>query len=466
MRRQLHPLHSISPGSRIFVFFCLLLSACAAQVAGIPADEHLEVASKPFRTQQQVLSDLIAAREKFQSHPSAEASLQLGLALKEAGETAAASKLLDEAVELNPRLSQAWYAKGLIAADQGDWSRAADCFRHTLAISAENTSAHLALGEMLLRMGDFSRAEAQLRSALQLDSRSAGAHQGLGLINLQEGRADEAGQEFRAALAIRPDYVDAKTGLARVLADQHRWAEAADLLKQIVAVTPNSIEERSSLGTALSNLGDKAGAAEQFSRAEKLSNKQVIRLRAEGERNWGISLRNEGKLQEASAAFRRALSEDSSYCDAHDDLGEVLWMQKNFADALSEFQTAVGCGPDSASARNNLGSALLYYQHDVDGAIVQLRAATTGRPGFALAHFNLGKAFAAKQEYASAEPEFRAAVAIDPTMAAAHLNLGIVLAMKDNRLSKEARAEIQSGLRLDPRLRDFVPQQYLAELHQ
>jgi protein O-GlcNAc transferase len=464
MRRRVHHRDCISRWSSILVFCCLLLPLCMAQVEGLPADQHLAIASKPFKTQQQVLSDLASAREEFQSHPSAEASLSLGLALKEAGETAAASKLFDEAIEMNPRLSQAWYAKGSIASEQGDWSRAADLFRHTLAISRDDSSAHLALGEMLLRVGDFPGAAAELRNALQLDSRSGGAHQGLGLIALQEGKADEAEKEFRAALAMRPDYLDAKKGLARVLANQHCWAEAATLLKDILVAKPNSVEETFSLATVFAKLGDKAKAAEQFSRAQELSNRQLIRLRAEGESNWGVSLRNEGRLQEASAAFRRALSDDSSYCDAHDDLGEVQWMQKNFAEALTEFRTAVECGPDSASARNNLGSALLYYQHDIDGAIVQLRAATVARPGFALAHFNLGKALAANQLYASAEPEFRAAIAIDPTMAAAHLNLGIVLAMKENGLSTEAREEIESGLRLDPRLRDLVPQQYLADL--
>jgi hypothetical protein len=49
-------------------------------------------------------------------------------------------------------------------------------------------------------------------------------------------------------------------------------------------------------------------------------------------------------------------------------------------------------------------------------------------------------------------------------MAAAHLNLGIVLAMKSSTLSEEAKEEMQSGLRLDPRLRAVVPQEYLAEL--
>ena len=57
-------------------------------------------------------------------------------------------------------------------------------------------------------------------------------------------------------------------------------------------------------------------------------------LRAKGDRNWGVSLRNEGKLQDAAVAFRHALDEDPTFCDARDDLGEVLWIEKDLASAL------------------------------------------------------------------------------------------------------------------------------------
>jgi tetratricopeptide (TPR) repeat protein len=166
-------------------------------------------------------------------------------------------------------------------------------------------------------------------------------------------------------------------------------------------------------------------------------------------------------LQDAAAAFRRAIQDDASYGEAHDDLGEVLWMQNDLSGALSEFEIAVRCNPGSGLARNNLGSALLYYQHDIDRAIEELRSAVTSRPGFALAHLNLGKALAAKQDFAAAEMELRSAIAITPDFAAAHLNLGLVIAARKGSLSTEAQVEMEKGLRLDPRLREMIPQQYL-----
>ena len=84
--------------------------------------------------------------------------------------------------------------------------------------------------------------------------------------------------------------------------------------------------------------------------------------------------------------------------------------------------------------------------------------------GFALARLNLGKALAAKQDFSTAEPELRAAIAIDPDLAAAHLNLGLILAAKEGSMSPEAQKELQTGLRLDPRLRNSVPRQYVADL--
>jgi tetratricopeptide (TPR) repeat protein len=256
----------------------------------------------------------------------------------------------------------------------------------------------------------------------------------------------------------------ASADLARALACEHKWQEAAALLQEIAAANPNSSEAVFSLATALANLGDKAGSEREFARARELSEQELIVLRAKGDRNWGVSMRNEGKLQDAAVAFRRAIDDDPGFCDAHDDLGEVLWMQKDLAGALAEFQTAISCDTGSATAQNNLGAALLYYRHDVESALEHLRVAVNSKPGFALARLNLGKALAAKQDFSAAEPELRAAIAIDPDLAAAHLNLGLLLATKQGNVSAEAQKELQTGLRLDPRLRDSIPKQYVAHL--
>jgi superkiller protein 3 len=459
-------LHSKAPPGRLLVVaFALAFPAefCHSQMSGFSPDEHLS-SQTHLKNQQELLFDVISARQLLDAHPSAEASLALGRALKGLGETQTASAFFDRALELNPQLAEGWFEKGLILSEEGDWSKAADLFRRSLAISSNFSGAHLALGEMLLRTGEFEAASKELKTVVQLDSNSAGAHEGLGLIYLQQGRLDDAAEEFKHALSLRPGYVDAQKGLARVLASQHKWNEAVSLLKRVVAVKPNSSEDAFALGTALANAGDKLGATEQFARARELSNHLLTLLRAKGDGNLGISLRNEGKLQEAADAFRRAITDDPTFCEAHDDLGEVLWMQKDMAGALPEFQSAVRCDPNSAMALNNLGSALLYSNHDLQAAIEQFRSALALKPGFALAHLNLGKALAAKQDFATAEPELRSAIAIDPNLAAAHLNLGLVIAGREGKLTSEAQAEIQKAVRLDPRLREMIPQHYVADL--
>jgi len=449
-----------------FLVACFLAACCFAQVAAYSDAEHLTVSAASANSPQQLLAELSIARRSLETHPCAQANLALGRALSSLGEQESASRFFDRAVELDPRLAEAWFEKGQIISDRGDWGKAADLFRHAIAVSPDYAPAHLALGEMLLRVGQFDNAVSEMNTTLRLDRKSAGAHQGLGLIYLQEGKAEPAVQEFQTAIALRPESLDAKKGLARALAYQHKWSECAALLKKVATANPDSSEAASALGNALMNVGDRDGAEAQFARARELANRELNLLRAQGDRNWGVALRNEGKLPDSAAAFRRALADDPTYCEPHDDLGEILWMQKDSSGALSEFQAAVACSPDSATARNNLGATLLYYKHDIENAMEQFRDAIAVRPGFPLAHLNLGKAFAAKQDFAAAESELRSAIAIDPESASAHVNLGLVLAEKSNGASPEAQTEMQKGLKLDPRLRVMIPHQYLADIDQ
>lgn len=451
----------------VAISILLLRTIAGAQMmTAIPADQRLTNSGSESKTGQQWLADIDSSRKVIETQPdSAQAQLVLGRALHALGKAESASRALDRALELNPKLAEALFEKGSILADQAEWPKAADLFRRAVAVSPNYSLAHLALGDMLLRTGDFDSSASELNTVLRLDPNSSAAYQGLGLVHLQEGDFEKAIDDFRHALTIRPGYIDAEKGLGHARASAHKWPEAAESLKQVLAANPDSAQEIVALGTVLAKMGDQAGARVEFARARELSNKEVILLRAKGNNNLGVSLRKDGKLEDAAAAFRRALDEDSSFCEAHDNLGAVLWMQKDPTAAMSEFQAAVHCDPDLPTARNNLGDALLYQNQDIDEAIVQFRAAIALRPGFALARLNLAKALAAKQELHEAEPEFRCAIMIDPDLAAAHLGLGLLLAMKASSVSAEAQVEFEKGLRLDPSLRALIPQPYLARLH-
>jgi len=414
----------------------------------------------------QMLAQLRSARLELAAHPqSADAHLSVGVALQALGETDAASNAFDEALSLDAKLPGAWYQKGLLSADKERWSEAKELFKRSVASSANFLPARLGLAEMLIRTGDFDGAAREIKAALRLDPNNAGAHYGLGLVCLQNGALDDAAAEFRTARDLRPEYVDSQQHLADVYLLQHKWHEAAALLKQVVAARPPSAEAATALGTALENGGDRRASQEQFARARQLLRDETNWLRAKGESNFGVALRNENKLPEAVAAFRRALEEAPAFCEAHDDLGAVLWLLQDYAAGAAESEAAVHCDPSLASARNNLGVALLYYKQDRDHAIEQFRAAIAAKPGFALAHVNLAKTLASEQQFGEAESEFRQALLLAPEIAAAHVGLGLLLATRAGKVSAEAKAELNEGLRLDGALKTAIPRQFAAQLN-
>ena len=60
----------------------------------------------------------------------------------------------------------------------------------------------------------------------------------------------------------------------------------------------------------------------------------------------------------------------------------------------------------------------------MDGAIAELRQAIRLRPGFAEAHYGLGKALDGKGDHKSAFTGYREAVRLKPDFPEAHLSLG------------------------------------------
>ena len=72
----------------------------------------------------------------------------------------------------------------------------------------------------------------------------------------------------------------------------------------------------------------------------------------------GISLKNEGRYEEAIAEFRELLSEDPNSSDGHHQLGLVYGFVGMFDESLDELQRAVTLIPSRVDVRTDL--ALTY----------------------------------------------------------------------------------------------------------
>ena len=90
--------------------------------------------------------------------------------------------------------------------------------------------------------------------------------------------------------------------------------------------------------------------------------------------NQGNKLRQEGKLDEAIAAFQQAIESDSNSYEAYHFLGETLAQQDKLGAAENSYYKAIEINPDYFWSHHCLGQVLL-WQGKLDEAIAATRQA-------------------------------------------------------------------------------------------
>ena len=185
-------------------------------------------------------------------------------------------------------------------------------------------------------------------------------------------------------------------------------------------------------------------AEKEFRRCLKLSS---FSMKADAHYNLGFALGDQGKLDEAIAAYREAIRLKPGYAEAHNNLGNALGEQGKHEEAEKELREAVRLKPDYAEAHSNLGNAL-GDQGKLDEAVAAYREAIRLNPDLAEAHYNLGVALGEQGKLDEAVAAYREAIRLNPDYAEAHYNLGNELRKQGK--TEEAIAEYREAIRLNP----------------
>jgi FkbM family methyltransferase len=279
---------------------------------------------------------------------------------------------------------------------------------------------------------------------------------------------------------------------------QNFFQEARNIYGQIISVNlfchPRGIAppinpadfqmERISPETLRLDEVDPAQAGQNQSNAAGTNDPQPTSPRVEeaiAYNRQAINLAMQGRLEEAISYFNQALWLNPDYTEAHSNLGNVYYFQRNYEAAIACYERSLRLNPNFAVAHNNLGTALsclgryeaaatncrkalslqpdyaeahnnlgiaLKGQGQLDEAIVHYQEALRLRPNYAEAHNNLGLAFAERHDREAAVASYQEALRLKPDYAEAHYNLGLVLAESDRQ--DEAIACYRQALWLKP----------------
>jgi tetratricopeptide (TPR) repeat protein len=164
------------------------------------------------------------------------------------------------------------------------WRDAGTLWRHAASVDPGSFQAHTNLGLHHLNRGAHDDALREVDEVLRLNPSSATGHFNRGLTLARLGRTDEAIAAYRAGLTINPNDATARSHLAEVLAGRDRFAEAETEYRSAIALTPHP----------------------------DLFN------------GLGIMLAEQGRVDEAVAAFREALARDPGHADARANLATAL----------------------------------------------------------------------------------------------------------------------------------------------
>jgi Tfp pilus assembly protein PilF len=144
----------------------------------------------------------------------AQAQLNYGKALHEAGRVEEAIPRYESATKLKPSLAEAEFFLGLAESDRGELDRAMAHYERALSLDPKNAKAECNLAGILVSKHMYDEARRRYEHSLQIDPTLFLAHKELGDLLCHAGEYDAAIDQYNQALQLRPNFPEAKDNLA------------------------------------------------------------------------------------------------------------------------------------------------------------------------------------------------------------------------------------------------------------
>lgn len=257
--------------------------------------------------------------------------------------------------------------------------------------------------------GDFKQAEALLRAHLVTEPRSAAALYLLGYALLRQNKPAESLGEYTRAAAIQTPSADQLRSVGQDYVLLGDYDDAARWLLRSVQLAPGDPESWYSLGRLRYSQQQFSEAADCFEHTLRLAPGSV-----KAENNLGLAYEGLNRLDEAVAAYRRAIAwQDAGPPKKASEqpllnLGIVLVHQANAAEALPLLLRASAIAPGDPRVHEQLGQLYLLQGNYLE-AEKHLETANRLDPQKSNLHFLLGQAYRRLGRQQEAKTEFEAA---------------------------------------------------------
>jgi arylsulfatase A-like enzyme/Tfp pilus assembly protein PilF len=254
--------------------------------------------------------------------------------------------LLEDVLQEDPQVIDAWFMMGTLHVRHGKAEQAVKYFTRTLSLKPDYDLAVINLAQAYRQLGDDDAALAGFERYLQLDPKDAYVRYEIGEIWLDRGDFNRAEQLFRKALEIDPG-VAAATNALGVLAFWRGDVDGAErLIRQAIQTKPNVRQAHFNLALIAEKRGDVAGAEREYVEELKLhpeSYKAAFNL----SRLYEQVGEREGQIE----ALKASIKSNPRFPEGHFYLAKAyLDAGTNLEEAARLAKKGLEIGPKSAQA--------------------------------------------------------------------------------------------------------------------
>ena len=266
-----------------------------------------------------------------------------GKQLQEEGTLEEAIAAYHRTLELNSNDSWAYHHMGEALAKLGRWDEAITAYRHAIKLKPDFSWSYHHLGDALAQQQQWQESVTAFRKAIELNPEHFGTYVGLGNSLAKLGQLDEAIATYRRAIELNPDGDVIHYALANTLQQrtQSDLAEAIALYRQIRELNPDNVE----------------------------ADRNLLQLQRENWEVWwelGNTLVQQGKLEEAIAAYRPAIEDNPHNQNAYYGLEENLAKLGQLEEAIAAYRQAIELGQQEKQKASDREEGIKRYRHAIE----------------------------------------------------------------------------------------------------
>ena len=248
----------------------------------------------------------------------------------------------------------------------------------------------------------------------------------LWLFRLRTGRGPMAGALF-FAVTLSPvlGFVDYTYMGYSFVADRFQYLAGIGIMVVLISSADNGVRRLSNIGRKVAvgiavmmlvALGTKTWRQASIYQDNETFNRHIIALNPKAlsaHRHLGNSLYKQGRYEEALEEYRIAAEQHPYHAKVYSNLGMTLNALGRYEEGEIHLRRAIALDPQARNAHLNLGVSL-QSQGRYAEAVEAYRVAAEQRPGDARIHSNLGAALNALGHLEEAETHLRHAIALNP----------------------------------------------------